>query len=99
MRPVAVNALEVDIVPRQGPAGASVHLSVRASDPAAVHAVRVAVVGYGIEEGVPRTGTGWGLDVPVPWEAQPGEYLLDIYALDGSGARLAGARATFTVTA
>jgi len=95
---MAACVLDVEITPKQGPSGAPVRLTVRASDPSAVHAMRASVVGYGFEETLGRSGADWSADTSVPWEASPGEYLLEIYAVDSGGNRVASARGTFTVT-
>lgn len=95
---MAACVLDVEITPKQGPTGAPVRLTVRASDPSAVYAVRASVVGYGFEETLGRSGSGWSADTSVPWEASPGEYLLDVYAVDAQGHRVASARGSFTVT-
>ena len=90
--------LDVRITPESGPSGSSVTLTVRPSDAAAVAAVRVGIVGYGLEETLYRNGDGWSATTAVPWEASPGEYLLDIYAVDAAGNRLASAHGSFIVT-
>ncbi len=95
---MAACVLDVEISPKQGPGGIPVRLTVRASDPASIFAVRASVVGYGFEETLGRSGPVWSADTAVPWEATPGEYLLDIYAVDASGQRLTSVRTSFTVT-
>lgn len=90
--------LDVEITPTAGPTGSPVRLTVRPTDARAVSAVRAGVVGYGFEETLSRNGAAWSAETIVPWEASPGEYLLDFYAVDASGNRLATARGSFTVT-
>jgi hypothetical protein len=74
-----------------------VAVTVRANNPADVSAMRVAVVGYGFEESLARRGAEWTAETTVPYEAGPGEYMLDVYAVDAAGNRLGTARSTFRV--
>jgi len=90
--------LDVDISPRAGPPGSPVNLTVQATDAGAVTMVLVGVVGYGFEETLSRRGLAWSADTVVPWEASPGEYVLDVYAVDANGHRVATTRGSFTVT-
>ncbi len=97
MSGVSACVLDVQLLPSTGSAGAPVTLKVRPSAPEAVTGIRVAVVGYGFEESLQQHGPEWVAQTLVPFEAPPGEYLLDIYALDAGGNRVGSARASFTV--
>ena len=91
-------SLDVRLSQASASTGAPITLRVRPSDPSGVAGVRVSVVGYGIEENLQRDGGEWVAQTMVPYEAPPGEYLLDVYAVDSAGNRVSTARATFTVT-
>lgn len=90
-------SLDVHLSPSSGSTGAPVTLRVRPSG-SEVAGVRVSIIGYGFEENLQRDGGEWVAQTMVPYEAMPGEYLLDVYAVDASGSRVSSARASFTVT-
>lgn len=90
--------LDVEIQPGSGRPGDRVSVRVRSSG-GSVSAVRLEVVGYGLEEHLAPQGPEWALDATVPYEASPGEYLLDLVAVDASGRALGSFRRTFQVLA
>jgi len=94
---VSACVLDVEITPQTGRPGDRVALKVRVSNPAAVSAMRVSIVGYGLEESLSPHGPDWGTETVVPYEAGPGQYELDIYAVDSVGNRLGSVRGAFTV--
>lgn len=91
--------LDVEIQPPAGRPGDRVSLRVRASGEAPVSSVRVAIVGYGLEDHLHREGPEWAIETTVPYEAGPGEYLLDVIAADAAGRALGTSRHAFQVLA
>lgn len=91
-------SLSARLEPSQAPRGATARLQVRVSDTNRVHGVRVSIVGYGLEESLTREDDIWTLQTMVPYEAGPGEYLLEIYAVNAEGQRCGSVNETFTVT-
>lgn len=97
LKALSACVLDVELRPQSGRPGDRVAVTVRANNPADVSAMRVAVVGYGFEESLARRGAEWTAETTVPYEAGPGEYMLDVYAVDAAGNRLGTARSTFRV--
>lgn len=91
-------SLSAQLEPSSAPRGATARLQVRVSDANHVQAVRVSIVGYGLEESLTREDDIWTLQTMVPYEAGPGEYLLEIYAVDTEGQRCGSMNERFTVT-
>lgn len=90
-------ALTAQVSPVQGRAGDAVSLQVNVAPPGVAAAVRVSVFSFGFEQPLAERAGAWQLDTIVPYEAQPSDYLLDVYALDGEGRRCGETRVAFTV--
>jgi hypothetical protein len=94
---VSACVLDVQIQPPAGRPGDRVSLRVRASGAAPVSSVRIAVVGYGLEDHLHPEGPEWAMETTVPFEAGPGEYLVDVIAADADGRPLGTSRHAFRV--
>lgn len=90
--------LDVQILPASGRPGDRVSVRVRPSG-GSVSSIRLEVVGYGLEEHLAPQGPDWALDATVPYEATPGEYLVDVVAVDATGHALGSSRRSFQVLA
>ena len=91
--------MDAALDPERGRAGERVRIAVRITPEDVVHSVRLAVVGYPFEEALYSRGGEWVAEATVPYEAGPGEYPLEVYALDAGGRRCGSGRVTFTVLA
>lgn len=90
-------SVEAQARPEQGRVGDRVTLTARVEPRGVAVAVRVAVAGYGFEEALVERGGVWAAETVVPYEASPGSYALDVYAVDASGQRCGSDRIEFTV--
>ena len=89
--------LDAALEPISGRTGERVRISVRTSPEGVARTVRLAVVGYPFEETLQRRDGQWVAETTVPYEAGPGEYPLEVYALDADGNRCGSGRVTFTI--
>jgi hypothetical protein len=89
--------LNVEIEPARGRAGDRVVLAARVSPPEVARGVHVSVEGYGYGDELVRDGEVWRLQTTVPFEAPPGDYRLNVYAVDASGRICGETPASFTV--
>ena len=74
-------------------------LAARVSPPEAASGVHLSVEGYGYGEALVQNGGVWRLETTVPMEAPPGDYRINVYAVDASGRACGETPAAFTVLA